>query len=482
MPSLNQFRKPEGTAYQDISGTFSIIVELVMVLVNFLPLIVIIKWKKYRERTTTDDLVIVLSVSYIVSVLIPTPLGHISYFQQKWYGGESSCNFYQVTSTWFRLTSLFLVTLLSIDKSFAIYLYRAHNFTARYHGKLKIVGSITVILLFTLIVSCLPVMGFGPDSSTDTRCESWISASPKKKREHLFSYLFLFCGFGNFLCVFVTNFYMSWSLRKLKKNLYAGDRYRSTSSQSAVRWQIEGIVVLHGVKMVIAVSVLLYITWFPTLVLITLRKVGLKISDISVLYALLSTSLSGLLNPIIFGLFDKSYRHGYKKILKSIKLTCKCRKGEFQQIQAVSSDPNVPRSASDAVQLSTNNYRDPLPHSASTGTSASGLNNAAFCDVATHNLEDSERKAENSALLKYIGSDKGRKDNERTGLLENSSYFASSSAFGGPADPNDDSHSSSSSLLSSICDSQDDRSYSSSEEEDDDEMEFDESVVEESTM
>ncbi|XP_060066343.1 galanin receptor 2b-like [Ylistrum balloti] len=482
MPSPNQFRKPEGTAYQDISGTFSIIVELVMVVVNFLPLVVIIKWKKYRERTTTDDIVIVLSVSYIVSVLVPTPLGHISYFQQKWYGGKSSCNFYQVTSTWFRLTSLFLVTLLCLDKSCAIYLYRAHNFTARYHGKLKIAVSVAVILLFTLFVSCLPVMGFGPDSSTDTRCESWISASPKKGREHLFSYLFLFCGFGNFLCVFITNFYMSWSLRKLKKNLYTGDRYRSTSSQSAVRWQIEGIVVLHGVKMVMAVSVLLYITWFPTMVLITLRKVGLKISDISVLYALLSTSLSGLLNPIIFGLFDKSYRHGYKKILKSIKFSCRCKKGEFQQIQAVSSDPSVPRSASDAVQLSANNYRDPLHHSASTGTSASGLNNAAFCDVTPHSLEDSERKAENSALLKYIGSDKGRKDNERTGLLENSSYFASSSAFGGPADPDNDSHSSSSSLLSSICDSQDDRSYSSSEEDDDDYVEYDESVVEESTM
>ena len=56
----------------------------------------------------------------------------------------------------------------------------------------------------------------------------------------------------------------------------------------------------------------------------TLQKAGLTVSDISVLYALLSTSLSGLLNPILYGLFDTSYRRGYKNLFKALRVKCCC--------------------------------------------------------------------------------------------------------------------------------------------------------------
>jgi hypothetical protein len=72
--SYEHKRHTESATYQEISGTFTIIVEILMVFVNFLPLFVIIRWKKYSERTTTDDLIVVLSVFYILSVLIPTPV------------------------------------------------------------------------------------------------------------------------------------------------------------------------------------------------------------------------------------------------------------------------------------------------------------------------------------------------------------------------------------------------------------------------
>lgn len=273
MPSPEQLHNADGgTTYQDISGTFSIIVELLMVIVNLLPLIVVIKWKKYSERTTTDDLIISLSVFYILSVVVPTPIGHVSYFRRKWYGGIPTCNFYQITTNWFRLTSLFLITIIAIDKSFGVYLYRKRKFMARYHGKFKVIASVIFIVVFSLFISCLPVMGFGPKTTSETRCKCWINETPRMETEYLFSYLFLFCGYGNFVCICLTNIYMFWSIKRLKKLLYSSvDGYRSTPNND-VRWQIEGNVVIKGVRMVIAISALQYITWFPTLVSIRLQS------------------------------------------------------------------------------------------------------------------------------------------------------------------------------------------------------------------
>ncbi|KAJ8314388.1 hypothetical protein KUTeg_008949 [Tegillarca granosa] len=302
--------------YQDISGTFSIFVELLMIIVNLIPLIVILKWKKFRERTRTDDLVVALNLTYIVSVVIPTPLGHISYFNDKWYGGKKTCYFYQVTTTWFRLCCLFIVSILCVDKSIAVYLYMNRNYMERYDGKIKTLVSVISVVLLSLFISCLPIMGFGPTGNEKTRCESWISYSPKNENENIYIIVYLTCGFGNFLCAFLTNCYMGLNLRKMKKHLYTGNNNSGNGNQ--VRWQIEGTVVLHGVRMIMAVTILLYLTWFPALILITLQRTGFLISNISILYALLSTSLSGLLNPVLYGLFDHSYRRGYKKLFHSL--------------------------------------------------------------------------------------------------------------------------------------------------------------------
>lgn len=45
-----------------------------------------------------------------------------------------------------------------------------------------------------------------------------------------------------------------------------------------------------------------------------MRQVNEDISDVSILYALLSTSVSGMVNPIIYGLCDASFRRGYRRL------------------------------------------------------------------------------------------------------------------------------------------------------------------------
>lgn len=262
--SYSAKRHSESTTFQEISGSFAIIVEVLILIVNLLPLFVIVRWKKYSERTTTDDIIVVLSITYILSVAVPTPLGHLSYFKGMWYGGEASCQFYQVTTNWLRLSVLFVVSILCIDKSLALQFYISHNFTARYHGKTKLIFAIFISLTIALIVSIMPVVGFGPLRKVGTKCGSWINEDPIGPKEFAFTGALLTCGYGNLLCAILTNVSMALNLKKVKRSLYRANT--GTMQTDAIRWQLEGVVVVHSVKMVMAVSFLLYITWFPALV------------------------------------------------------------------------------------------------------------------------------------------------------------------------------------------------------------------------
>ena len=52
--------------------------------------------------------------------------------------------------------------------------------------------------------------------------------------------------------------------------------------------------------------------------MICLQRVGIWVSDASVLYAVLSTTLTGLLNPLIYAVFSRQYRSGYFRLLTGL--------------------------------------------------------------------------------------------------------------------------------------------------------------------
>ena len=67
--------------------------------------------------------------------------------------------------------------------------------------------------------------------------------------------------------------------------------------------------------------------------MITFQKVGLKVSEAAMMYALLATSLPGLLNPLLYGLVLDSYRDGYKKIIFKIFFCCKPKDVHTQELR-----------------------------------------------------------------------------------------------------------------------------------------------------
>ena len=79
-----------------VHGVITVVLELCLCLENLLPVLVVLCWRRPRERTVSDKLLAALSAVYILSALVPTPLGLASYFHGGWYGGGATCECFQV--------------------------------------------------------------------------------------------------------------------------------------------------------------------------------------------------------------------------------------------------------------------------------------------------------------------------------------------------------------------------------------------------
>ena len=64
-------------------------------------------------------------------------------------------------------------------------------------------------------------------------------------------------------------------------------------------------------------------------VIVTVQKLGYQVTDATMMYAILCTSLPGLLNPLLLGLLYKDYRQGYRHVLLRLCCCCCPRNGDL---------------------------------------------------------------------------------------------------------------------------------------------------------
>lgn len=258
-PGLHQM------APHDVSGTISVFIELIMVIINLLPIIVVLKWKRGKERLVTDELIVALSIADILSVFVPTPLGLVSYFNKSWQGGKETCEFYQLTTIWFLITSVFLITYMCVDRLMSLrYAIVCKNTTTNVNTKVRLF--VLCIFLTTLIVSSLPVMGLGPKpiNYLDGQCENWITSMPSEPLEHVFYIVIITIGFINLGFTLLSNVWMLFLIWRYKKRLRLEDDLERRAG--LVHTRMDGKTVLALSWMIITVAITFYLTWFPSLV------------------------------------------------------------------------------------------------------------------------------------------------------------------------------------------------------------------------
>lgn len=371
---------------QDIGGTFTIFIEVATSLVNIMSLTVVIRGKTYRTRSTTEDIILVLSVLYILSAVVPSQIAHVSYFENTWIGGETTCKIYQFLFHSSRLSTLCAVAVLALNQTLcAFHFLNMRDYSYQAAAKTKVICIIMLNILACVIISSMPMVGLGPEAFRSTHCQFWLSFRLRSVNEFAFLILFLCFGFCNILLIassVVINLCCKSLIKKRICTTSADDR-----NNTDMRWHSTGSKVLSGNNLVLAVSVPVLVTWVPAMILALMRQVNENISDVSILYALLSTSVSGMVNPIIYGLCDASFRRGYRRLFHVL-----CN---IKQMAPVP-DHVVTRSTSGVETLASDAQRSFPPSSSSSGFINSAFESQAIPDYASGLLSHDELDLEKS--------------------------------------------------------------------------------------
>lgn len=248
---------------QDIGGTFTIIVETATIVVNIMPLVVIIRGRTYRMRSTTDDIILILSLLYIFSALIPSPIAHISYFKHTWIGGELSCKLYQTLMHTSYLSVLSTIAVLIVNQTLQVFHFlNMREYSHLQSAKCKVACIILLNVLASVIISTMPIVGLGPATFQSGQCEFWLSQKLGSVNEYAFLMLFLCYGACNILLM-STALIISLCCKNLIKRKIC---INNDMQQSDIQWHVIGSRVLTGNNLVFAVSVPVLITWVPTMV------------------------------------------------------------------------------------------------------------------------------------------------------------------------------------------------------------------------
>jgi hypothetical protein len=253
-----------GATVQDIGGPFTIIVEVATIAVNIMPLVVIIRGKTYRMRSTTDDIILILSLLYILSALIPSPIAHISYFKHTWIGGKLSCKLYQMLLHTSYLSILSTTAVLAVNQTMQVFHFlNMREYSHLQSAKCKAICIILLNVLASVVISVMPIVGLGPPTFDSGQCEFWLSQRLGSVNEYAFLMLFLCYGACNILLISTAIIISLCSKNLVKRKICC---MNNETRQSNIQWHVIGARVLTGNNLVFAVSTLVLITWVPTMV------------------------------------------------------------------------------------------------------------------------------------------------------------------------------------------------------------------------
>ena len=190
----------EATA--DIFGPLCFCLEAIIVIINIFPIVTAYVWKSSHDRLAIDELIVALSITDMLSVLVPSPLALMSFFTGHWYGGARTCDVFQLTTTWFQLASMELVTFMCVDRMLVLRLVTGSSKPCTGStGQTRVRACVVAAYVCSLALVFLPVGGLAPQalSASGKSCKPWLFATPRTRKEHAFYVCFLLVGYANLL-------------------------------------------------------------------------------------------------------------------------------------------------------------------------------------------------------------------------------------------------------------------------------------------
>ena len=354
------------TAFQDVKtdvgkGMTLFIVGMLGLIGNILTIALIFSFKK---RHVPDILVLSLAFNDVYSVLFPIMLALVAYFYPlRLTQGHWSCELMTLLSLLSRIMSMFLHTLIGIDRFLAI------ARPLQYRRIIKPLSALLIIITFfilSLLISVIPwIYDVTLDPTDPQQCLQHVSYSILSIC--LFDYtrwypiIILVLGWGQmilFLIVFVTTVtitmrYYYKRTRLLKGNDRVLQEVLNASSLSRKDSKKETKILKHitklgskmkerkltewlwlefsfefqFVRMFLLLSILFYLTWAPSLIIITYTVIAYNdvVStrpDELIFWGIRISVLNIAINPIIYAVFSTQYRNAYWYAIKRYLLCC----------------------------------------------------------------------------------------------------------------------------------------------------------------
>lgn len=330
----------------DILKAGSLLLIFVIALIGNLCTVILVS--RFKIHKVPDILVIGLALTDLGSTVIPIPMTLYSYITLNQFAEDSfACNFYATLAQFTRFSSVWIVTLVAIERYLAVnkpFIYR------KYTSPKKFVGILIVCWIIAFVLAIAPALDKNtPVIQHDGYCLFSFTTS--------YAISVPIWGGIQFIIVFICFVLVSAKLirvshrrKKLKvsekRSKSAGENPRRlTNKRSSFSTRISDLgrslrraapfisekfhlgVEAQFARMLFAVVVLFYVSWtlIVSLVVVALIRGSEEGLGTALFWGIRLTVVSTAINPLLYGILARQYRLAYFYVGRlSLSKCCSC--------------------------------------------------------------------------------------------------------------------------------------------------------------
>ena len=269
-------------------------------------------------RTTPNLLVVNLTIVDTLAAITTHPLLVSVLISGGWFFGPDVCKYQAILNSFFFIISHLSITFLSLNRYFIIVRYKKHTATF-------VKRSTRIFLMSIWIISCcFGVSHLMANEKFEFHAKEAVCIISRENS----TTSVLMAAFGNI--VFIATVYLNLAIFKsvrlhrrqvsitLNKNP-SGTDHREPGSSGSRRKRSKitiGNEELSIARKVVIVTSLYTLCWLPQGITKTARLGNTDFSREIWMASTFSTQLSSVVNPVLFGLFNKKFRRAIIEMLR----------------------------------------------------------------------------------------------------------------------------------------------------------------------
>ncbi|XP_033095237.1 galanin receptor type 2-like [Anneissia japonica] len=288
-----------------LSATLTLTFDVISLVLNVFPILVVYTLKRKDKRLTTDILIASLSFTDQLCILLPL---FVTVLTLSGVQNNNACKCYYFFVFLFQNSAMVIVMVLSCERFVAVvFPFKYKLWSSQRRTYLTVLG----IYVFSFVIAISTITELGDTSTVDKTslmtCKSWLLLVPMYSGG-AFPSILIFEGWVSMIVVLICNVSLIRNLLRYKRLLEIGSTSVGLSRQH----------LRDFTKMVILVTILFYITWLPVLSVMTLIQFGESVDPLVASFCLMATSINGLVNPFVYFTLSKQYRQGYMALVAGL--------------------------------------------------------------------------------------------------------------------------------------------------------------------